>query len=84
MPRVAGSNSITYSSSIKGSSATVNAASIQVENNTFRTVLDLKKLKIIFCWDIYFLLWLQVPALPTTNELYSQEQIPDLLRSCPG
>ena len=29
-----------------------------IVNNTFRTVFDFKKLKIVYCWDIYhFLLW---------------------------
>ena len=32
-------------------------------NSVFRTVFDFKKLKIIYCWDIYhFLLWLQASA----------------------
>ena len=34
-----------------------------IVNNTFRTVFDFKKLKIVYCWDIYhFLLWCQASA----------------------
>ena len=43
--------------------------------STFRKVFDLKKLKIIYCWDTYYIFsWLQASAflkqaLPTRNEL---------------
>ena len=49
-------------------------------NSTLRTVFNFKKLKIIYCWCIYyFLLWLQLSAfikqvLPTWNENFIENK----------
>ena len=50
-------------------------------NSTFRIVFHFKKLKIIYCWDIYhFLLWSQASAfvkwaVPTSSELYREKTL---------
>ena len=59
-------------------------------NSTFRTVIDFKKIKIIYCWDIYYfcydykyLLFSNKPYQPQINFI-GNKYLPGLLMSCSG
>ena len=53
-------------------------------NSSFRTEFDFEKLKMIYYWNIYVLVWLQASAFPNRNELYWNKYLPGLLMLCPG
>ena len=42
-------------------------------NSSFRTEFDFEKLKMIYYWNIYVLVWLQASAFPNRNELYWEQ-----------